>query len=47
MRPMPPPLDRFEVTMDFLRERGAKEGIEVRLPLEWKPMDLWAGLPAR
>jgi L-ascorbate metabolism protein UlaG (beta-lactamase superfamily) len=45
MRPMPVPLDRFEVTMDFLRARGAKEGIDIRLPAEWLPMDVFTGLP--
>jgi L-ascorbate metabolism protein UlaG (beta-lactamase superfamily) len=44
MKPMPPPLDRFDVSMRFLRERGAKEGVEIRLPLQWQPMDVWAGL---
>ncbi len=45
MTPMPPPLDRFDVSMAFLRERGAKEGVEIRMPLQWQPMDVWAGLP--
>ncbi|MGE0496369.1 MAG: MBL fold metallo-hydrolase [Ramlibacter sp.] len=44
MQPMPPPLDRFDVTMEFLRERGAREGVDVRLPLQWQPMDVWTGL---
>lgn len=43
MKPMPPPLDQFERSMDFLRERGAKEGVDVRLPLEWQAMDVWRG----
>ncbi|MBX3652698.1 MAG: MBL fold metallo-hydrolase [Ramlibacter sp.] len=44
MQPMPPPLDHFEVTMEFLRDRGAREGVDVRLPLQWQPMDVWTGL---
>jgi L-ascorbate metabolism protein UlaG (beta-lactamase superfamily) len=44
MKPMPPPLDKFDLSMAFLRERGAKEGVDIRLPLEWQPMDVWAGL---
>ena len=44
MKPMPAPVDRFRISMDFARDRAAKEGIELRLPLEWQPMDPWAGL---
>ncbi len=44
MKPMPPPLDKFDASMAFLRERGAKEGVDIRLPLEWQAMDVWAGL---
>ncbi|WP_332775901.1 MBL fold metallo-hydrolase [Polaromonas sp.] len=44
MKPMPPPLDQFERSMDFLRARGAKEGVDIRLPLEWRAMDVWNGL---
>lgn len=47
MQPMPPPLDDFDASMAFLRARGARDGVEVRLPLEWQAMDVWAGLPAR
>lgn len=46
MQPMPPPLDQFDESMAFLRERGAREGVDVRLPLQWQPMALWDGLPA-
>lgn len=46
MQPMPAPLDRFDQSMAFLRERGAKEGVDVRLPPQWQPMALWDGLPA-
>lgn len=44
MKPLPPPLDYFDVTMQFLIERGAAEGVEIRLPLEWQSMDVFAGL---
>jgi L-ascorbate metabolism protein UlaG (beta-lactamase superfamily) len=47
MRPMPAPLDRFDVTMEFLRARGVAEGVDVRLPQEWFPMDVFAGLALR
>lgn len=46
MVPMPPPLDDFDASMEFLRQRGAGSGVEVRLPLEWQAMDVWAGLSA-
>ena len=44
MKPMPAAVDRFKVSMDFARDRAAREGVDLRLPLEWQPMDLWAGL---
>lgn len=44
MQPMPMPLDRFDETMKFLRERSARDGIELRLPAERRAMDLWGGL---
>ncbi len=47
MKPMPVPLDRFDESMAFLHERAKREGIEVRLPAQWEPMDPWQGLPAR
>ncbi|WP_194792782.1 MBL fold metallo-hydrolase [Caenimonas koreensis] len=47
MKPMPAPLDHFDVTMTFLRERGAKEGIDIRLPAQWDAMDPWQGLGAK
>jgi hypothetical protein len=43
---MPPPLDRFAVSMDVLRARAAAESIELRLPPQWQPMDVWSGLKA-
>lgn len=47
MRPMPMPLDRFDVTMAFLRARGAQESVDIQLPQAWFPMDVFAGLPRR
>lgn len=47
MVPMPPPLDDFDASMVYLRDRGAREGVDVRLPLEWLAMDVWGGLPVR
>jgi L-ascorbate metabolism protein UlaG (beta-lactamase superfamily) len=44
-QPMPPPLDDFDVSMAYLHARGSRERVDVRLPLEWRPMDVWAGLP--
>ncbi len=47
MRPMPVPLDRFDLSMAFLRARGTQTGVDVRLPLQWQAMDLWQDLPVR
>jgi L-ascorbate metabolism protein UlaG (beta-lactamase superfamily) len=45
-RPTPPPfvLGDFDATMTFLRNRAAKDGIDLRLPLDGDAMDVWAGL---
>lgn len=47
MKPMPAPLDRFDESMVFLRERGQREGVDVRLPAQWAAMDPWQGLAPR
>lgn len=44
MRPLPPPLDNFDVTMKFLGERGTLEHVEIRLPLPWAAMDVFREL---
>jgi L-ascorbate metabolism protein UlaG (beta-lactamase superfamily) len=44
MQPLPPPLDNFDVTMQFLTTRGAAEHVEIRLPLAWQAMDVFDGL---
>ena len=44
MQPMPAPLDRFDVSMQFLQERGRQDKVEIRLPLQWQAMDVFSGL---
>jgi len=44
MQPLPPPLDQFDVSMQFLTARGAAEHVDVRLPLPWRAMDVFNGL---
>ena len=44
MQPLPPPIDRFDVSMQFLTARGALERVEIRLPLPWQAMDVFSGL---
>jgi len=44
MRPLPPPIDQFDVSMLFLMTRGAAESVEIRLPLPWQAMDVFSGL---
>jgi L-ascorbate metabolism protein UlaG (beta-lactamase superfamily) len=38
------PSGDFDLSMRFLTERGKKEGVEVRLPVEWKRSDPFGGL---
>ena len=44
MQPLPPPLDKFDVSMQFLTARGAAERVDIRLPLAWQAMDVFNGL---
>ena len=44
MQPLPPPLDKFDVSMQFLTMRGAAERVDIRLPLAWQAMDVFNGL---
>jgi L-ascorbate metabolism protein UlaG (beta-lactamase superfamily) len=44
MRPLPPPLDNFDATMQFLTARGAAEQVDIRLPQSWQAMDVFKGL---
>lgn len=47
MQPMPVPLDRFEVSMLFLQQQAKHDAVDLRLPLEWKAMDVFEGLKPR
>nr|WP_295776730.1 MBL fold metallo-hydrolase [Rhodoferax sp.] len=44
MQALPPPLDKFDVSMQFLIARGAAEHVDIRLPLPWQAMDVFDGL---
>lgn len=44
MQTLPLPIDRFDVSMQFLVARGAAEQVEIRLPLPWQAMDVFSGL---
>lgn len=46
MQPMPLPLDDFDASMRFLQAAATRDKVDLRLPLEWKAMDVFAGLPA-
>jgi L-ascorbate metabolism protein UlaG (beta-lactamase superfamily) len=45
--PLPRVLDDFAGTMRFLAERGARDGVDVRLPVEFAAVDPFAGLERR
>jgi L-ascorbate metabolism protein UlaG (beta-lactamase superfamily) len=47
MQPMPVPLDKFDESMAFLRERGTRENVEISLPAQWQAMDVWQEPPSR
>ena len=44
MRPMPTPLDRFDVSIQFLLEHGRRDRVEIRLALQWQAMGVFSGL---
>lgn len=44
MQPLPPPLDKFDVSMQFLMAQGAAQRVEIRMPLPWQAMDVFSGL---
>ncbi len=44
MQPLPPPIDKFDVSMQFLITRGGADRVEIRMPLPWQPMDVFSGL---
>ena len=45
MQPMPKPLDDFEASMQFLQQQASQSNVDLRLPLAWQPMDVFANLP--
>jgi len=44
MQPMPKPLDDFDASMAFLQNQGATQGVDIRMPAAWTPMDVWEDL---
>ena len=44
MQPLPPPLDNFDASMQFLTQRGTADKVDIRLPLAWQDMDVFDGL---
>lgn len=44
LQPLPVLVDHFDVTMQFLTRRGAKEGVDVRVTVPWRAMDVFTGL---
>ncbi len=44
MQPIPAPLDNFDVSMQFLQQRAAADKVDLRLPLQWRAMDVFGGL---
>lgn len=43
--PAPRMFSGFDETMQSLIQRGKRDGVDVRLPRAYEPMDVWAGLP--
>ena len=41
LQPIPHLLDDFDATMRFLLEKGAAQGVEVKLPQAWQPIGLF------
>jgi L-ascorbate metabolism protein UlaG (beta-lactamase superfamily) len=44
MQALPPPFDKFDVSMQFLTAHGSAERVDIRLPLAWQAMDVFKGL---
>jgi L-ascorbate metabolism protein UlaG (beta-lactamase superfamily) len=44
LQPLPILVDHFDVSMQFLTQRAAKEGVDIRLPVPWQAMDVFTGL---
>jgi len=47
MQALPPPLDHVDVSLNYLQQRTQEAKIDLRLPLEWKAMDVFADLAAQ
>jgi L-ascorbate metabolism protein UlaG (beta-lactamase superfamily) len=45
MQPLPVPLDHVDISLRYLQQRAQQDKVDLRLPLEWQPMDVFAGLP--
>jgi L-ascorbate metabolism protein UlaG (beta-lactamase superfamily) len=45
LQPLPLLFDHFDVSMQFLMQRAAQEGVDLRLPVPWQAMDVFSGLP--
>lgn len=46
MQALPPPLDHVDVSLNYLKRRTQEAKMDLRLPLEWKPMDVFEDLAA-
>ena len=44
MQAMPPPIDRVDASLVYLQRRAKETGIDLRMPPEWQPMDVFTGL---
>ena len=44
MQALPPPLDHVDVSLDYLQRRAKAAGMELRMPADWKAMEVFSGL---
>ena len=44
MQAMPPPIDKVDVSLAYLQRKAKEAGIDIRMPREWQPMDVFTGL---
>lgn len=47
MQALPPPLDHVDVSLAYLQRRARESKIDLRMPAEWKAMDVFSGLAAK
>ncbi len=47
MQALPLPLDHVDVSLNYLQRRSQEAKLDLRLPLEWKAMDVFTGLAAQ